>query len=95
MVGSGQEESLHCRNVLTSWQAFMPPGSRRTEVETFQKGHVQPIYAVARPVSEATEMYDTEFEDLSDTEEYSGRRSEESVSDTIPDPPILNESLNL
>lgn len=59
----------------------MPPVSRRAEVEMFQKGHVPPIYAVARPVSEATEMYDTEFEDLSDTEEYSGRRSEESVSD--------------
>lgn len=82
MVGSRQEGFLQCRNVLTYWQAFMPPASRRTEVETFQKGPVQPIYAVARPLSEATEMYDTEFEDLSDTEEYSGRRSEESVSDT-------------
>lgn len=60
----------------------MPPASRRTEVARFQKGHAQPTYAVARPMSEATDMYDTEFEDLSDAEEYSGRRSEESVSDT-------------
>ena len=59
----------------------MPPASRRTEVEMFQKGHVQPMYAIPRPMSEATDMYDTEFEDLSDAEEYSGRRSEESVSD--------------
>lgn len=58
----------------------MPPASRRTEVETFQKGYVQPMYAISRPLSEATDMYDTEFEDLSDAEEYSGRRSEESVS---------------
>ena len=46
----------------------------------FQKGHVRPIHPVCRPMSEATDMYDTEFEDLSDAEEYSGRRSEESVS---------------
>ncbi|SLM36221.1 Sterile alpha motif/pointed domain [Lasallia pustulata] len=58
--------------------AFMPPASRRTEVEMFQKGYVQPMYAISRPLSEATDMYDTEFEDLSDAEEYSGRRSEES-----------------
>ena len=58
----------------------MPPASRRTEVEVFQKGHVQQIYA-SRPMSEATDTYDTEFEDLSDAEDYSGRRSEESVSD--------------
>lgn len=49
----------------------------------FHKGLVQPVYAVSRPMSEETDMYDTEFEDLSDAEDYSGRRSEESVSDTL------------
>lgn len=61
----------------------MPPASRRTEVDMFHKGLVQPVYAVSRPMSEETDMYDTEFEDLSDAEDYSGRRSEESVSDTL------------
>ena len=49
----------------------------------FQKGNVQSAFVqplAPRPLSQATEMYDTEFEeDLSDFEEYSGRRSEESV----------------
>ena len=53
------------------------------EVEMFQKGNVQSVFvqsSAPRPLSQATEMYDTEFEeDLSDFEEYSGRRSEESV----------------
>lgn len=52
-------------------------------VEMFQKGNVQSVFvqpSATRPFSQATEMYDTEFEeDLSDFEEYSGRRSEESV----------------
>ena len=52
-------------------------------VEMFQKGNVQSVFvhpSAPRPTSQATEMYDTEFEeDLSDFEEYSGRRSEESV----------------
>lgn len=51
--------------------------------EMFQKGNVQSVFvqpSAPRPFSQATEMYDTEFEeDLSDFEEYSGRRSEESV----------------
>lgn len=61
----------------------MPPVSRQS-IEMFQKGSVRPVFPgkiIPRPLSEATEMYDTEFEeDESDFEEYSGRRSEESVS---------------
>lgn len=61
----------------------MPPASRRS-IEMFQKGLVRPVFSGTtspRPLSEATEMYDTEFEeDTSDIEDYSGRRSEESVS---------------
>lgn len=61
----------------------MPPASRRS-VDMFQKGLVRPVFSGPtgpRPLSEATEMYDTEFEeDSSDIEEYSGRRSEDSVS---------------
>lgn len=61
----------------------MPPASRRS-VDMFQKGLVRPVFlgpTGPRPLSEATEMYDTEFEeDSSDIEEYSGRRSEDSVS---------------
>lgn len=66
------------------FQAFMPSASRRSDVEMYQKGHVKPIFprtSLSRPMSEASDMSDTEFEeDLSDGEEYSGRRSEESVS---------------
>lgn len=50
----------------------------------YEKGFGRPIFAsrtsISRPLSEATEMYDTEFEeDFSDVEDYSGRRSEDSV----------------
>ena len=66
-------------------QAFMPVASRHQGVEMFQKGHVQSVFAgtsTPRPLSEATDIYDTDFEDdVSDFEEYSGRRSEESVND--------------
>ena len=59
------------------------PRARQGGVEMFQKGNVQSVFvqpSAPRPPSEVTEMYDTEFEeDLSDFEEYSGRRSEESV----------------
>ena len=52
-----------------------------------QKGRMHPFYASvpsSRPLSEATEIFDTDFEDdSSDAEEYSGRRSEESVSDPL------------
>lgn len=61
--------------------AFMPMAHQRG-VEMYQKGNVQSVFdqpSAPRPFSQATEMYDTEFEeDLSDLEEYSGRRSEES-----------------
>lgn len=63
----------------------MPPTLRRSEAQIYQKGLTGPPLpsrtSISRPLSEATEMYDTDFEDdLSDVEEYSGRRSEESVS---------------
>lgn len=62
----------------------MPVASRQSEIEMYEKGFARPVFSArtstARPLSEATEMFDTDFEDdLSDTEEYSGRRSEESV----------------
>ena len=50
----------------------------------YQKGHIRPTFDAhigSRAMSEASDMDDTEFEeDYSDVEEYSGRRSEESVS---------------
>ena len=53
-------------------------------MEMFQKERVRPMFGAQmgpRAMSEGSEMDDTEFEeDLSDVEEYSGRRSEESVS---------------
>ncbi|CAF9905590.1 MAG: hypothetical protein ALECFALPRED_001040 [Alectoria fallacina] len=56
--------------------------AHQMRVEMFQKGNVQSVFvqpSAPRPSSQATDMYDTEFEeDLSDFEEYSGRRSEES-----------------
>lgn len=51
----------------------------------YQKGVVQPVYAprssviAYRPGFDSNEHNETEFEDESDLEEYSGRRSEDSV----------------
>jgi hypothetical protein len=63
-------------------QVYVPAASRPSGVEMFQKGNVQSVFAqTSRPMSQATEIYDTDFEDdMSDFEEYEGRRSEESVS---------------
>ena len=62
----------------------MPSASRLNRVEKLQKGHVKPALRAkpgSGPESESSDMEDTEFEeDFSDGEEYSGRRSEESVS---------------
>ncbi|KAL8843512.1 MAG: hypothetical protein Q9170_000016 [Blastenia crenularia] len=49
----------------------------------YEKSYARPMYSsrilAPRPLSEATEMYDTEFEeDLSDVDDYAGRRSEDS-----------------
>lgn len=59
------------------------PMAHQGGFEMFQKHKLQSVFVqptTPRPLSQATEMYDTEFEeDLSDFEEYSGRRSEESV----------------
>lgn len=59
------------------------PTAHQRGMEMFQKGNVPSVFvqpSAPRPLSQATEMYDIEFEeDLSDFEEYSGRRSEESV----------------
>ena len=64
------------------------PMAHQRGLEMFQKGNVQSVFvqsSTPRPLSQATEMYDTEFEeDLSDFEEYSGRRSEESVGFRTP-----------
>lgn len=60
----------------------MPMASGHSGVEMFQKGQVQSVFAhTPRPQSQATEMYETEFEDedMSDFEEYAGRTSEDSV----------------
>lgn len=52
----------------------------------YEKGYyARPMFTsrnlASRPLSEATEMYDTEFEeDLSDVDDYAGRTSEDSVS---------------
>ncbi|KAL8687895.1 MAG: hypothetical protein Q9218_006060 [Villophora microphyllina] len=63
--------------------AYALPPVRRSEFETYDKGFARPMYAArttsSRPLSEATEMYDTDFEeDLSDVDDYAGRRSEDS-----------------
>lgn len=66
-------------------QAFTTAPMRRSEIDMFQKGLVPPIFAPSRtsstrPLSQVSET-ETEFEDdYSDVDEYSGRRSEESVS---------------
>ena len=63
----------------------------------FQKGHVQSVYAprasiaAYRPGVDGNEMNDTEFEeDLSDFEEYSGRRSEDSVRGYLKEAPVFS-----
>ena len=62
----------------------MPSASRQNHVKMLQKGRVKTAFrakAGSGPQSEASDIEDTEFEeDFSDVEEYSGRRSEESVS---------------
>ncbi|KAI4269999.1 MAG: hypothetical protein LQ337_006963 [Flavoplaca oasis] len=63
--------------------AYTLPPSRRSEIEIYEKGYTRPMFtsrtSASRPLSEATEMYDTEFEDdLSDVDDYAGRRSEDS-----------------
>lgn len=58
----------------------MPSASRPNDVQMFQKGYVKPFFAGTTMSQDFPEMSDTEFEeDFSDIEEYSGRRSEESV----------------
>ncbi|KAI4141343.1 MAG: hypothetical protein LQ341_003536 [Variospora aurantia] len=55
---------------------------RRGEVEMYEKGFTRPMFtsrtSASRPLSDATEMYDTEFEEDSDVDDYAGRRSEDS-----------------
>lgn len=50
----------------------------------YEKGFTRPMFtsrtSASRPLSDATEMYDTEFEEDSDVDDYAGRRSEDSVS---------------
>ena len=62
----------------------MQAAPRHVGVEMLQKGRAESLFSQrsTRPPSQATEMSDTDFEDddddISDFEEYSGRRSEES-----------------
>lgn len=61
----------------------MPVASSHSGAEMYQKGHVPSVFAqTPRPMSRASESYETEFEDddTSDFEEYAGRTSEDSVS---------------
>ena len=63
----------------------MPMASRHGGVEMYQKGRVLSVFAEpSRPMSRASEIYETEFEDddTSDFEEYNGRTSEDSVGCT-------------
>ncbi|MCJ1478040.1 hypothetical protein MMC13_006715 [Lambiella insularis] len=59
-------------------------GSYLRQLEMYQKGLVPSVFtantAAPRPSLESSELYETEFEeDVSDFEEYSGRRSEDST----------------
>ena len=67
-------------------------GLRPLGIEMLQKENVQSMFAQpSRPVSQAT-TYDTEFEeDVSDFEEYEGRRSEDSVG-LFQSVPVVHES---
>ncbi|KAL8873056.1 MAG: hypothetical protein Q9174_001410 [Haloplaca sp. 1 TL-2023] len=62
--------------------SYTIPPARRSEFEMYDKSFARPMFASrtssSRPLSEATEMYDTEFEDDSDMDDYAGRRSEDS-----------------
>ena len=52
----------------------------------FQKDRVSSVFAqIPRPVSRASDTYETEFEDddMSDFEEYNGRTSEDSVGSAL------------
>lgn len=69
----------------------MPMASSRAGVEMFQKGRVPSVFVQPpRPMSRASDTYETEFEDdeMSDFEEYGGRRSEDSVG-AIADPATI------
>lgn len=81
----GHLPKLSKSTMLTSFQAFTPTSSHQVGLEMFQKGQTRQFFAsqaqAPRPLSEATEIYDTDFEeDFSDLEDMSGRRSVESVS---------------
>ena len=66
-------------------QAMTPITPLESGVEMFQKGKLQPFFAArtgsTRPISEATEIYDTDFEDDSSEfeEDYSHKYSFNSV----------------
>ncbi|KAL8922931.1 MAG: hypothetical protein Q9208_004893 [Pyrenodesmia sp. 3 TL-2023] len=62
--------------------AYTIPPARRSGGQTYEKGFARPMFTsrtlASRPLSEATEMYDTDFEEDSDLDDYAGRRSEDS-----------------
>ena len=67
----------------------MPMASGQGRVEMYQKGRLPSMFAPSpRPMSQASDSYETEFEDddMSDFEEYTGRKSEDSVG--LPTPPF-------
>lgn len=66
--------------ISNAFQAVVPMASRQNEVEMFQKGHFQSIFVGTSSLRPKSEMEDTDFEeDMSDFDDYAGRRSEESV----------------
>ena len=76
------QEASDCTKPIQSYV----PSAYHDRGSMFQKGRIQSVYAprasiaAYRPGVDSNEMNDTEFEeDLSDFEEYSGRRSEDSV----------------
>ena len=77
-----------------SKQAFMQMASRQAHgVEMAQKGFTPPVFtrtsttgtASRSPSEDMSDMSETEFEDdMSDFDEYIGRRSEDSVGVVAP-----------
>lgn len=78
--------SAHLIAVLTAAQQAMTPITPLERSEMFQRGKLQPLFTQRtsrdRPLSEATEIYDTDVDDddSSDFEEYSPKFSFNSVS---------------
>ena len=72
-------------------QAYVPMASGHDAVEMYQKRNVtSPLVGTAPLQSISVESdIDTEFEDVSDFDDYQGRRSEASVRSLTHDPQVL------